>query len=332
MKNKIYILGIVTCLLIGAGCLFKLMHWLGANVLIASGILILCFLFMPTAFRSSFKAESDKKLKMLYVITALVMIINFLAALFKIMRWPGGNWLLLLSLPLPFVILLPAYLKYYSKESEINYKHLMAILFFFAYFAAISALLALGVSKNVLNSYIKSAYQVEQKTEIVSQQCKLTLNSITADTTNNKEVLDQCQAINKQAEVLCEKIENLKQMLVINNSGNPEKCLNPNSYRDKNKIDLYEIKNKDSRPSIDYYYIDELKNELNIYKALIASSSQYNNAFNNYVETIFNTSDTYDDSWDDNFMKNQILISLIEKLDFLEYHIRLAEYEVLSEI
>lgn len=169
MKNKIYYLGIATCLLITVGSIFKIMHWPGANVCIFASILLLCLGFIPFAFVSNYKGEDNKDQKNLFILAALILILNFISALFKIMHWPGGVWMILITMLLPFVVLLPAYLYYNRNEKAINYRNYLAILFFFAYFASITALLALNVQRSVIDSFIQSAISFEQKTDILTK-------------------------------------------------------------------------------------------------------------------------------------------------------------------
>ena len=73
MKNKIYYIGLVTCIIVTAGSLFKIMHWPGANIGITFGILSLCLIFIPASFVSSFREEANKKLKLLYVLAAVII-------------------------------------------------------------------------------------------------------------------------------------------------------------------------------------------------------------------------------------------------------------------
>ena len=106
MKNKIYYLGLIATTLVSLGCLYKIMHWPFAGIMLTVGMLILAILFLPLAVRSSYKAEPNKKLKTLYILVAIVFAIDFIGSLFKVMHWPGAKVLIMISLPLPFVVLL----------------------------------------------------------------------------------------------------------------------------------------------------------------------------------------------------------------------------------
>ena len=50
MKQKIYILGIVTVLIIFAGTVFKVNHWPLAGFMLVIGLVTLVLVFLPVAF------------------------------------------------------------------------------------------------------------------------------------------------------------------------------------------------------------------------------------------------------------------------------------------
>ncbi|NMC38741.1 MAG: hypothetical protein GYA41_10500 [Bacteroidales bacterium] len=69
MKNKIYILGLVTTLVVFLGILFKMLHWPGAGILLTLGIFLLVFVFLPVALINNYKASEKKGNRSLYIVT-----------------------------------------------------------------------------------------------------------------------------------------------------------------------------------------------------------------------------------------------------------------------
>jgi hypothetical protein len=327
MKNKIYYLGLLTCFMTTYGCLAKTMHWSGAAVFLILGLIILAVLFLPLALNSSYKDESDKKLKTLYLLTAIVLAVNFLSALFKIMQWPGANLLLLISIPLPFVVLLPVYLLSNTNDKEINYKNFMAMMFFFAYFAAITALLALGASRNVIDDFIKSAYSFEDKAIVLAENTKW-LGSVSEKDSvsgNDRELINS--KIRDETGKLCNKIDELKKMLIINGSGNASLVFKDNGY-----VNLLAIKFKDSKPNIEKHDIADLKNDINDFKVLLQKKCNDERILESYFDEVFDTSNnkTDGDSWENGLLNSKILVSAIERLDLLQFRVRLASFEALA--
>jgi hypothetical protein len=318
MKNKIYYLGLASVLLITAVGVFILMHWPGAGIGLVIGMLILCFAFIPSAFISSYYSGENKPLKFLYIITALVFIINFTSALFKLMHWPGANLLLMISLPLPFILILPVYLMQNREENKISYKNFLAILFFFAYFAAISGLQSLGISKSTTDGYVKSAIRIEQETDIIKSQCDYLHDKLMAGNKVNKTNLATISQTMDYSDKLCLDIDNLVNKLIR---------LKDNLILENGKPDLWRIKFKDA--PVEY----EIQDSLLVLKSDIYKYKKFFGKFNfeaNDLKDLDGLIGTNDDN--DGFIKNKITVSSIEKLYLLKHQVRIAEWEGLSKL
>jgi hypothetical protein len=147
MKQKLYILGLVTTIIVFLGTLFKLNHWPGAGFLLLIGIFILVMIFIPLALWNSYKARGNADNRILYIVTWLTCFVVFVAMLFKIQHWAGAWFALIISLPFPFVVFLPVYLIVTGKNKNHNIYNTVYVLFLLAVISAFTALLALGVSK-----------------------------------------------------------------------------------------------------------------------------------------------------------------------------------------
>ena len=302
MKNKIYILGILSGMVTACGCLFKIMHWPFSGVIILVGIVSLSLVFLPLAIASMVKAEKDKRLRIFYILVAIVMAFNFIGALFKIMHWPGAGIFLMIGIPLPFVVLLPAYLWSNPADKEVNYKNLLAVMFFFAYFAAITSFLALRISSNVVDGFVRSAIHINDKTLILKENA--TLVSGYSDFNN---------PVNDEADKLCRKINEVKHIVL-------QKDLDISSmhttFLDKN-------------PQIEMQYLTELHTEMNNFRILVQKQYGADSKIYRYVEETFagyfDPSDG--DGWENAWINNQIIASAIEGLNLLEFRVRLIGME-----
>lgn len=154
MKQKIYILGLATAIIVFLGTLFKVNHWPGAAILLVSGISILVFVYLPLALVSSYKAEGSKGKRLLYIVTWLTAFIVFAAMLFKIQHWAGAGWLVLVSIPFPFVVFLPVFLMSRPGNANENIYSTVSVLFLLMIISCFTGLLALNVSKDkMIDSY-----------------------------------------------------------------------------------------------------------------------------------------------------------------------------------
>jgi hypothetical protein len=147
MKQKIYILGLVTTILVFTGALFKMNHFPAAGILLTLGIFMLILLFLPLALRNHYRTKGDSKNLILYIVTWLTCFVVFAAMLFKILHWPGAGYLLFVALPFPFVVFLPVFLYITSKNKNFSIYNTVYMLFLLTLISAFSALLALDVSK-----------------------------------------------------------------------------------------------------------------------------------------------------------------------------------------
>lgn len=153
-------LGLATAMIIVLGTMFKVNHWPGAGILLIGGISVLVIVFLPVALVNSLKDEDNKSKRLLYIITWLTSFVLFTGMLFKIQHWPGAGYLMLISIPFPFLVFLPVFLIVTSKNKEHSIFNTVYMLFLLMILSCFTALLSLNVSKekmvdsfNVIRSY-----------------------------------------------------------------------------------------------------------------------------------------------------------------------------------
>jgi hypothetical protein len=154
MKQKIYFLGLVAAILMSTGAIFKVNHWPAAAIMMITGTLVLVLIFLPAALINNYKAEGNKQNKSLYIVTWISCFVVFTAMLYKIMHWPYAGYALLIALPFPYVVFLPAFLAVTSKNKNFNIYNTVYVLLLLALNSVFAALLSLNVSKQtVVDSY-----------------------------------------------------------------------------------------------------------------------------------------------------------------------------------
>ncbi len=220
MKKSIYILGIIILCILLVASISKVSHLPGANPLILGGLGGIALIFLPIAYSRLLKSTDDKLLKFVYSAALVSFLIDFIGAAFKILHWPGAGILLIIGVPLPFILFLPAYIKYHNKRklnADINF---FTIVLFMIYLGVFSSLLAMDVSRNVLDSYAHAANNLAETNQYLA-----------SNTTRNK-----------QANELIEQLETLKQKLIT--IGNAKKGIlsETNSSIDYQSISQKNIK------------------------------------------------------------------------------------------
>jgi hypothetical protein len=147
MKQKIYILGLITCMVTFAGAIIKVNHWPGASILLGTGIGCLVLFFIPLALADHYKAQEKREDLSLYIVTWLTCFVVFSGMLFKINHWPHAGTFLLIALPFPYIVFLPVFLWVTSKNRNFNIYNLVFVLSLLAFNSVFSSLLSLNVSK-----------------------------------------------------------------------------------------------------------------------------------------------------------------------------------------
>jgi hypothetical protein len=186
MKQKIYLLGLITIAIIVIGALFKISHWPGGGHLLILGIVLLVFAFLPLALRNHYRTEGNSKNLVLYIVTWLTGLVVFGGMLYKTMHWPGAGKILMVALPFPYVVFLPVFLAVTAKDKNFSIHNTVSVLFLLTGISVFSTLLALNVSKERIDD---------------SMQLSRSYNSLEA-------VLDEIPAVAGQASVI-DKIDEL---------------------------------------------------------------------------------------------------------------------------
>jgi hypothetical protein len=163
MKQKLFVLGLITIVIIFTGLVFKINHLAGAYITLFAGVVAFLFLFLPLALINNYKAGDNRHFLPLYVVTWMTCVVLFGSGLFKIMHWQYAAMFLLVAIPFPYVVFLPVFIYLTSRSKTFNIYNTVFVLFLLVISSVLSALLALNVSKerisdsyNISGNYIKA--------------------------------------------------------------------------------------------------------------------------------------------------------------------------------
>jgi hypothetical protein len=181
MRQKLYIFGIVTTMVVIAGTILKINHWPGAGILLLLGLGTLVLLFLPLALINHYNAEKNRQTLLLHIVTWLTCFIVFTSMLFKIQHWPFAGILMTIALPFPYVVFLPVFLITTSKDKNFNIFNTVFVLFLLAVSSVFSALLGLNVSRE----RIYDSYNLSRHYNIAEKELKLAGNEVSSPLTGN---------------------------------------------------------------------------------------------------------------------------------------------------
>ena len=110
MNSTMKISGYISSLMILSGAFFKFNHLPGANVLMLVGVFLLTVLFLPLLFILKFKESAESNRSVALSITGFVAaFLICIGIFFKIMHWPGAQFMIISG----GVLLLLGYLPIY---------------------------------------------------------------------------------------------------------------------------------------------------------------------------------------------------------------------------
>lgn len=192
MKKFMFISGGISTALFTLGCLFKVMHWPGAAVLLVSGAAFMCLFFLPTIFFNSLK-ENKMGLQTLRILIAVVFgIVITTSIVFKVMHWPFANILWTTSMVLLAFVYLPVHIIQWRRSEEKNTSMYLAALLIFCAVALLFTLTNLQPSERVSNARLESVAQEELTLAYLNQNEASLLDSA------ERTVLNQIHLVRKK--------------------------------------------------------------------------------------------------------------------------------------
>jgi hypothetical protein len=197
MKQKIYILGVVTVILISVGTIFKVNHWQGAGLLLTAGIPVLVLVFLPLALTDHYRSEGGRQNLLLHIVTWLTCFIVFTSILFKIQHWSHAGILLAVAISFPYLVFLPVFLVTTSKYRNFNIYNTVFVLLLLVFNSVFSALLALNVSRNRVDDSFNLSRNYS-KIELALNQ----LDNITADNQVTGNINEVLKTISEYKEII----------------------------------------------------------------------------------------------------------------------------------
>jgi len=328
MKKSVYLTGITCTILMLLGCMFKIMHWPGASIMLILSVFLFCFYFLPVALVSSYKSQEDGKYKNMHIITYIVFSICVMGVLFKVMHWPGASIFLMVGLPLPFVLFLPAYLYYTKDDKKATTTNFLGIMFGLIFLAVFSVLLALSISKQVLNSAIIKVYS--------NQQAKDFSESVISN-------LNDQNNIKKASDELCAYIDDLKCELL--SATDNDLC---NGSKMASDVSLWQMSGLDNKanPTFVLYgagnknKIAELRTKVKAYHETLIATKKMNKDLEGLVNDLFDVNGFRETieingerlNWEQKQFSNKQLIFVLDGLSEIQSNVRLVECEYLLSV
>lgn len=289
--------------------------------MIITSVLLFCFWFLPAGLMNSYNSLPLRKMKTLHIVSFFVFFICMLSVLFKIMHWPGAGFLLLPGVLLPFLVFLPVYLYHTREEEKAGNKNFFGLIIGLTFLAVFGVLLALSVSKQVLQQAIVAVNHNESSSNILSTEAK-------------------DSEVSKAAAELFNYTDELKCMILSASDGNMCSGNKTNAnYKAENISDL------DNREVVKRVFFSEegeskakiLKEKVNAFRESVLSTKNISPELAELTKTLFDTGENdingiYPQglAWEQREFNNYSLIFTLDFLSKLQSHVRLVEAEALN--
>ena len=321
MKKSVYIAGISCAILMLFGCIFKIMHWPGASIMIVSSVFLFCFWFLPAGLMNSYNSLPIKKMKTLHIISFIVFSVCMMSVLFKVMHWPGAGFLLLPGVLLPFLVFLPVYLYHTREEEKAGNKNFFGLVIGLTFVAVFGVLLAMSVSKQVIHGAVMSVTHNETSlAHFETENKESDVSKAAAELFNYSEEL-KCQILSASDANMCD--------------GNK---LNAN-YKPENITDAY-----NREVVIRVFFSEEgaskakiLKEKVSAFREIVLASKNVSPELTELTKMLFDTGENdingvYPQglTWEQREFNNYSVIFTLDFLSKLQSNVRLVEGEVLK--
>jgi hypothetical protein len=328
MKKSIYYTGIASAMLMLFGCMFKIVHWPGANIMLVLSVFLFCFYFFPVALMANYKSQETPKHKSLHIITFIVFFICVMGVLFKVLHWPGAGIFLIIGLPLPFVLFLPAYLYSTRNEKKENSMNFLGLMFGLIFLAVFSVLLALSISKQVLRNGITRVYSIEKTTKF---------SNAVMDTTGSE------SNVRQKADELCDFIEGIKIELLETTYNDTRVDKQSGSRYNWQMVNLEDkqIPNNILFALVDKPKFEMLRDKVRDYGTTLLETKKIDARLTELTKELFNVEserellpngEVADLTWEQREFANKQLIFVLGALSQIQSNIRIVELEYLASV
>ena len=319
------------------GVQFKVMHWPGAGPMLGMGYLLLLLVFLPTLLIIHVKKAKLKSDKLIYILGTISIIIYGFSNMFKMFHWPGAAILMLTGAFLLISVFLPMYTwRRIQLEGKITgqFVYIITISMFLILF---TSLIALNVSRNVLNGFANQA----DNQKVINDYLFKKNSQLYSNIEKSNDTLDlksRSGKIKKISNELCQYMDDLqvKILMISQNTDEPGaiKIL-------KNTEVIIQNENQDV---VTLYMLGEngegegqlLKQKLVDFKSMLITQFRDDEKFLNQLEKLFNVVNNFEtgnlEAWEVSTFYSSSVIKAICTFRELQSNVRYCESIALEKL
>lgn len=330
-------------LLAMTGVLFKVMHWPLAGLMMASGWLLILFIFLPLLLHNKLKEASSKKEKQFFVLGVVAVIIFELSAIFKIMHWPGASVLMILGSVMLVCCFLPAYTYSKFKETGKITGQFIFLVILSIYAVVLTSLMAMNVSSDVMTRFVNQESNASKINNYLNKKMeRIASANIQGVDSSNERRAGRIREISEGALALKETIRDIKLRLIkatnmVDDTRARQLMDFPSGLEWK---DNYDIMNHMMLEPKSNGLANALKVQLDNFSIKACAVSAENPELTAQIKMLLDTStqpvsdgnNIEGISWEEHNFRNNILISTLALLSNLEKKVGIAESKIIIYI
>ncbi len=206
MKKIMNITGILTVVLTLMGSIFKTMHWPGAGVMIVSGGALFSLIFLPLLIAIKFRDDNSLKDKIVFSFGLLLGMGLSAGFLFKIMHWPGANFLMISGTVIFTFCYVPAYFITRIKRPELKFNTIVNSVLMFACGGILFAMFNLSQSKMVEDIENKNHTEINKSTNKITSSNE-SLYTMNPDSLDLKEHYELSKSLIHKTDVILKELD-----------------------------------------------------------------------------------------------------------------------------
>ena len=321
MKKTMIISGMFSASAMILGIIFKFMHWPGASALIILGIVASSLIFLPLFFLLKAKEKTKSTDKLILGLGTLSGILMSLSILFRVMHWPFGFNLGIISIVVLGLVFLPIYFFNGIRNPELKINtiatSIVIIMICGLQLTLVNSRPNLTIEKTSirLNQHLNTTY------DYATQQNEINYDLLLKDSVSNKTNLN---ALRKTCNELCTKIEALKITLFQQTEDDSTITLNYYTLQRGNNYDIPTsiLFDENANPKKN---ILELREQLNSFNTYIMASFNQNSSVLINLADAENLNTQQKETWEKLNFYHVPLASILRNLTQLQLEIRLVE-------
>jgi len=271
MKKSMIISGTISVTALLFGAFFKIMYWPGSAVLLLLGIVTLSFVFLPLMFLLKVKEPTTTQSKAVIGVGTLLGILLCVSTLFKVMHWPGGNVLWLVSIGCSIFLFIPLYFFTGIRKPETKANTIVTTIMLVGATGMLFTLTSLRSMTMLDYANFYANQDIVATRDYLTEENDISHQKLLADSANTKkEILE----VKKKSNDLCVKIEKIKLDLI-----------NAIERKNLDKIDYTALltpnANNNDKPTHFFFNDDDQAN------SILLDLKKELNAYTNFIKTVY---------------------------------------------